>query len=384
MIKYNAVQNKYLYKTEDIDRIIEMIKSNDSYYGNNCTQENISSFVKAVNDFLSNMQVVQENVEMKRNETEEEAREYFGESFISEFDQLLTELDSQETIVAIHGTLPEICSSICEEGLKYPQSALGSTAVQQKMNYGQQEMHYDSYENLLNWRHREYKGLVILAIPYECFYREGLWDHYQDTEAIGYSGQDYRINPEFIVGYIDVNNKKIVRNPKYSRQHDYSKNVYDTDIFREQPDMDNDRFKQALIESDKQFKEASFQGQRQSQQEEVYEEKEPQFDISRIPIIIEELIGTFNSIKNGFPAGMPEERYKMFLGELAQGFNDIAKQIPLLKTNEQVRKEQEEMEMMFQESSKTAQQSSQNSDFDSFGWDDDWGTPIEESEAKAK
>ena len=42
------------------------------------------------------------------------------------------------------------------------------------------------------------------------------------------------------------------------------------------------------------------------------------------------------------------------------------------------------MEMMFQESSQTAQQSSQDSDFDSFGWDDDWGTPIEESEAKAK
>lgn len=32
MIKYNAVQNKYLYKQEDIDRIIEIIQ-NVNFYG---------------------------------------------------------------------------------------------------------------------------------------------------------------------------------------------------------------------------------------------------------------------------------------------------------------------------------------------------------------
>ena len=85
------------------------------------------------------------------------------------------------------------------------------------MAYGQADICYNDYEGLLNRKHREYKGLVVIAVPYECFYKEGLWKKFQDTDSAIYGGEDYRIDPDFIVGYIDVYNKDIVLNPKYNR-----------------------------------------------------------------------------------------------------------------------------------------------------------------------
>ena len=109
-------------------------------------------------------------------------------------------------------------------------------------------------------------------------------------------------------------------------------------------------------------------------------EKE-QFDISRIPYVIEDLIGTFNSIKLGFPDGMTEERYKYFLEQLSYGFNDVVESIPLLKTNDQVRKEKEEKFSMFNDDPKTINSAEQASDFEDFDWgeDFDWETQTDKN-----
>lgn len=45
---------------------------------------------------------------LEKHETEDEAREYLGEGFISKFEQILTALDRQETIVALHGTNEQV------------------------------------------------------------------------------------------------------------------------------------------------------------------------------------------------------------------------------------------------------------------------------------
>ena len=372
MIKYNAVQNRYLYRTDDIDKILDIIQNGRFYNSDYCTQENVSTLVKAVEEFMKHIEVIQENVVLERHETEEEAREYFGEEFISKFDQLITELDRQETIVAIHGTREEVCPMICEKGLQYRSPSLSSTAVLQDMAWGQHEMHYDNYESLLNWGHKNYKGLVILAIPYECYYKKGLWNKFQDTNSSAYGGQDYRIDPDFVVGYIDVTQKKIVLNPKYNRQHNYEGYEKDYELFREQLDMDNNKIKQALIETEALLKEELAN----HREKPVEETKKEQIDISRIPYVIEDLIGTFNSIKLGFPDGMTEERYKYFLEQLSCGFNDIVEAVPLLKTNDQVRKEKEEKFSMFNDDSKTINSAEQASDFD-WGEDFDWETDAE-------
>ena len=74
---------------------------------------------------------------------------------------------------------------------------------------------------------------MIVAVPYECCYKEGLWRKYQNTDSAAYGGQDYKIDSDFIVGYIDVENKNIVLNPKYNRQHNYGDYLRDNDMFRE-------------------------------------------------------------------------------------------------------------------------------------------------------
>ena len=376
MIKYDAVQNKYLYKMEDIDKILENIQNGNYYSIDDCTQEKVSELAKTIKDFMEHMEITQENVILERHETEEEAREYFGVDFISKFDQLLTTLDCQETVVALHGTNVEVCPSICEEGLKYKSPSSKSTVIQQKMNYGQKEMHYENYESLLNWPHKHYKGLVIVAIPYECFYKEGLWNHYQNTDLNLYGSQDYKIDPDFIVGYIDVDNKQIVLNPKYNRQHNYTGYVNDYELFREQLYMNNGMLKDAMIKSGEQMSEVLFQPLIQSQNDE-----DEQFDLSRVPYIIGDLIGIFNSIKLSYPDGMPEEKYKYLLEQLSYGFNGILKNISLLKTNEQVQREREKESAIFND---VNAQINQQTDFDNVGLFDDfvWDESIEKNNGR--
>ena len=211
MITYETTENKYIYRSSDVESIINYVTAKNKY--TSYTVEYLNGNISLINQFLVNIEPKEENVIKTRHETEEEAREYFGEEFINTFDNLMTKHDKEQTIIALHGTNPLLCESICENGLYYKSPSLDSTAVKQEMALGQHDIKYKKYEQLLNWGHKDYKGLIILAIPYECFYKEGLWNHFQETNSSAYGGQDYKIDPDFIVGYIDVNSKKIVLNP---------------------------------------------------------------------------------------------------------------------------------------------------------------------------
>lgn len=365
MIKYETVENKYLYDTKTVEQIVELIQSGQYSDERYLSQEKVSTLVETINNFLNNLKVQQHKVVKERHETEEEAREYFGEEFIKNFDSLLTYLDKQQTIVALHGTNPEICQKICETGLQYKMPSLSSTAVQQSMAYGQHDMHYDNYESLLNWTHKDYKGLVIIAVPLECYYKEGLWNKFQETGASVYGCQDYRIDPDFIAGYLDIENKKIVINPKYNRQHNYEGYKKDNELFHERKDMDNETMRQAIIEAKKSL--SKFNAQRVDST--AYKKQENEIDISKIPYLIEDLTGTFNSIMMGFPDEMNEERYKYLLKELSYSLGQIRKSIPLLKTKNQI--EQERLAML--ESLPAV------SNFNDFWGDEDiiWGDDVE-------
>lgn len=376
MIVYDTIQTKYSYKTEDLDRIIELFHKRNLYDEYCCTQENISDFIMSIEKFMSNIQSNEEMVTLERHETEEEAREYFGTEFVSQFDQLLTMLDRQETVVAIHGTHPEVCSSICDNGLRNTGPSLPSTAVSQNMAYGQNDMHYDDYEGLLNWGHKNYKGLVIVAVPYECYYKEGLWNHFRDSEYVGYGAQNYKIDPDFIVGYIDVNNKKIVLNPKYNRQHNYEGYKVDTELFREKKGYDNEKLRQSAISFSNMIRDREI-----CSHYVIEEENEDTIDVSKIPIVIEDLICVFNAIKRGSPNCMTEDAYKSLLASLDGGFKDFKKLLPLLKTAEQIKKEKEESFSMFSDNPELVQSTEQFSDFGDFDWGDfsNWDEQFEQS-----
>ena len=334
MVTYQKKENNYYYNLEDVNNIIDYIKNNSFYNPNQISRESVEQLLNLINSFLDNIETKEEIVEAQRHETEEEARTYFGEEFIKQFDELLTRLDKEDTVVAIHGTTVDNCPQILEEGLKYKGTNIYSTAVIQQMNYGTEDMHYSEYETLLNWPHKLYKGLVLVAIPYECTYKEGLWNHYQDADLSMYGIADYKINPDFIVGYIDVENKKIVLNPKYRREHNYEGLEKDRQIYREDKDLDNDKYRSACIEYKKAF--ANREERRYS-----YQAYEQEVTLENLPYLIDELIGTFNGIKLNDKRVITEERYKMLLNELSF-IKNIKKILPELKTIEELKKAEED------------------------------------------
>ena len=375
MIKCEGVENKYLYDKQTLNNIIEMLESpqyvGDEYY----TQENISVLVNEVNSFINSITPIGQKVMLERHETEEEARRYFGPEFIEKFDRLMTILDKQQTIVALHGTQIENCPLICANGLQYENTSLFETTVRQEMAFGQSDIHYKDYEKLLNWPHEQKKGIVILAIPYECHYREGLWNQFQNTDTAGMGGQDYRIDSDFVVGYLDVKNKNIVLNPKYNRQHNYEGYIKDTDIFHKNQNMNNETFAQNSI--------AWEQKKMQERKDvDISDDKEQQRKVSleEIENLVEDMRGTFNAIRGGSPNGMNERAYKQFLGELANNFRLVQQVFPLLKTNEQLRLKKElekaEEEKRWAELCKNA---SKEDDLAWAQWENiEWGEPVEQ------
>ncbi len=93
MIKYEGIQNKYLYNMEDLEKILEIIENGNFYNQDSCSREKVTTLVNAVTTFMENIKTKEENVILEKHETEEEAREYFGEDFTNKFDELLTFLD---------------------------------------------------------------------------------------------------------------------------------------------------------------------------------------------------------------------------------------------------------------------------------------------------
>ena len=341
MIKYEGIENTYMFDKQILENIIRMIDPNQYYKGNGygCTQENVSILVNEVNLFIDTITPVEKNVILEREETEEEAREYFGTDFVKNFDRLMTVLDKQQTVIALHGTNISNCHLICENGLKYKNPSLYGTTVRLNMAYGKEDMHYDDYAGLLNWKHGKYdknKGIVILAIPYECYYKEGLWNHYKETKTDSVGEQDYKINPDFVVGYLDIENKKFIYNPKYNRQHNYQGYEKDSDIFKENKSMTNELY--AQIASNIKELEANKNLTEDNNEKQIKVEPD---DIFRL---IELMRSAFSSVVNGSPNGMNEEAYEKFLEELVNSFKLVVQILPLLKTNEQVRLEKEEEE----------------------------------------
>ena len=129
MIEYEGTKKVYRYNCDYLNNIIEMLESHAFDDAYNVTQEQVKDLIDKLNRFISNISVSEEKTILKRHETEEEAREYFGMDFILQLNQLFTRLDEECTIVSIHGTDPSLCQSICDVGLLYKMPSLSATAV---------------------------------------------------------------------------------------------------------------------------------------------------------------------------------------------------------------------------------------------------------------
>ena len=331
MIEIKGNEKVYHVNTEIGKQIFDYLYNNQFWNVNRCTQEVVGKLTTLLASFTDDIKEEIVPVTIRRHETEDEARAYFGADFIREFDTLIKQTDDEESVMAIHGTTLENAAKIADEGLYYKNPGVLSTAcIQERSLDG-----YKSYETLLNWPHREYKGLVLLAIPYECFYKEPLWEKMDVDDN---SLWKYKIKPEYIVGYIDVSGKKIVKNHNYSRNHDYQNLEYDLDIYHKR-DITNKEFYDDSVLQDEEISLSEFQTSF-AQEESMgtfgtYHENEP---IRNVDYITSGLMGIINSCLLSGTGIISEYQYRSVLDDIKIAIKYLGKELPKLKTNEEAKK----------------------------------------------
>lgn len=329
MIEYDGIEKIYSYNKEIVAEINRKLLKIEYRSIDLCTQERMREVISNINSFFDSTKLIERKARLKRYETPEEAREYFGEQFIKQFTDLLNTLDKQDTSVFLHGTGTEICPSICENGLKSKLPNLLTTSLPVEKNFR-------DYVTLRNWPYMGLEGIVILAIPYECYYREGIWTEVSDkvSELDRY---DYKITPDFIAGYIDVDQRSLILNSKYNRNHNYDGNLPDYGIFSEISDMDNERFREMKEKNLASAEEETLYTENQINEEKSNEEDELELDA--FPRLMQNLQEEFAG--RDYYDSMDEEQYKSFSERVTANLKILQKFMPFLKTDAQLLLEQE-------------------------------------------
>ena len=251
----------------------------------------------------------------------------------------MTELDKSQVVVFIHGTELRKVESICQNGLEYKEPNIDATAIGQTMEYGVKEIDFQDYKDLLNWPHRNYKGLVLIGVPYECFYKKPLWSHVKDRET-GNGDYHYKIDPEFIVGYLDVNNKKITLNPRYSRNHNYENLEDNKNVgWRKKENMDNATFALQCIKSKNLLSQNEKQVKSSSQEEQIEIDEYNPMNTSLI--IADNLLRTFIHLER--IDWLSKSEYNEVLRVINTEIKRITKILPFLRNNQEIQEEREKI-----------------------------------------
>lgn len=214
MIKYGKQERCIKFDENILEKLKKFVSENGS---KNVEDVDIKELIEIMHKFIETAQEYDTTVDAYKRESESEAREYFGKEFIQEFESIFKQIRKSNCHLAIHGTGVELMDSILKNGLKSVSDSLFDTSY--TMEIDDEYM----YTKLLNWQHKEAKGLIIIAVPFECCTKDegvkALWIDNQSSEQGIY--KTYLLKPEFIFGCIDVNKKEIKLNPLYNRQHNY-------------------------------------------------------------------------------------------------------------------------------------------------------------------
>lgn len=158
-----------------------------------------------------------------------EAKDYFGEDFITKFEDLKEKLAKSNVQLRIHGTSDkETAENIEKDGLLiYGSPTLKMTSYS-----------YSSYSSMQHWPHKDSKYLVLIGVPTEAT-KDGIYDEngnltldsesfeskplftIEENAMTNKDKASYRLPSEFIVGYVNVENKDILLNPQYKSEHTY-------------------------------------------------------------------------------------------------------------------------------------------------------------------
>lgn len=163
---------------------------------------------------LDSVTITKEERTERIRETEEQAKAYFGEEFVEKLQSIINYCAENNLALQLHGTSEDYIPEILNNGLSCHKNDIAYTSLSADRK--------NLYSDLLNWPHREYKGIILLALPKECI---GITGHgeqpiWNDSTIWANS---YELAPEFILGALDIENKSIIMNNAFTKDHDYSK-----------------------------------------------------------------------------------------------------------------------------------------------------------------
>ena len=163
---------------------------------------------------LDSVTITKEERTERIRETEEQAKAYFGEEFVEKLQSIINYCGENNLALQLHGTSEDYIPEILNNGLSCHTNDIAYTSLSADRK--------NLYSDLLNWPHREYKGIILLALPKECI---GITGHGEqpiwNDSTIWANG--YELAPEFILGALDIENKSIIMNNAFTKDHDYSK-----------------------------------------------------------------------------------------------------------------------------------------------------------------
>ena len=225
MIKYKTNTNFIKYDIEKIKEAVDYISSVFSR-GIDIVQDDVDKLVEKIDIIKNSRSIKKEESIEERVETEDEALEYFGKNFVQEYLDLLKYCDENNLTPCIHGTSMKSAREIIDEGLNYRSPDITSTAVPM----GLEDLL--KFSTLLNWPHRQYKGLVFLGIPKESegkFWRK-INEKMEEGSLESKYAYNYCVPSEFILGVLDIEGKNIIKNSKFTLEHNYDKYITDREL----------------------------------------------------------------------------------------------------------------------------------------------------------
>ncbi len=129
---------------------------------------------------------------------------YFGMNFINTFNEILSESEITNKFFFMHGTATkEEAEEICKKGLEtdYPELFYTADCIERKDKL--------LYDKLKSWPHWDRKYLIMILVSKQTG-KGGIpiWEESKDSI--------FRLSPIFIKGYLDINKKEIILNPRYN------------------------------------------------------------------------------------------------------------------------------------------------------------------------
>lgn len=138
---------------------------------------------------------------------EDKGKEYFGQEFVDKIYSIFN-AQSDLNFIFVHGTITQDdAEEILKSGLQcdYPEMCYTAELVTQK-----DKLLFDKFRS---WPHWDRKYLVMIALS-KLTGKGGLPVWIEDSQ------RGFILSPEFILGYINVNDKAFVDNPVYKKKNE--------------------------------------------------------------------------------------------------------------------------------------------------------------------